>query len=72
MATLHAVKGAGEYTTMFWIGQATAYILPMVLVLLSISSRSESLLKLAAILAIVGLWIVKHVWLVIPQLLNLS
>ncbi|WP_345979240.1 NrfD/PsrC family molybdoenzyme membrane anchor subunit [Sulfurimonas sp. HSL3-2] len=72
IVTLQAVKGAGEYTTMFWIGQATAYILPMVLVLLSISSRSESLLKLAAILAIAGLWIVKHVWLVIPQLLNLS
>ncbi|MBU0631582.1 polysulfide reductase NrfD [bacterium] len=72
IVTLQAVKGAGAYTTMFWIGQATAYILPMVLVLLSISSRSESLLKLAAILAIAGLWIVKHVWLVIPQLLNLS
>ncbi len=72
IVTLQAVKGAGQYTTMFWIGQAMAFILPMVLVLLSISSRSESLLKLAAILAIVGLWIVKHVWLVIPQLLNLS
>ncbi|WP_345992063.1 NrfD/PsrC family molybdoenzyme membrane anchor subunit [Sulfurimonas sp. HSL-1716] len=72
IVTLQAVKGAGQYTTMFWIGQAAAFILPMVLVLLSISSRSESLLKLASILAIAGLWIVKYVWLVIPQLLNLS
>lgn len=72
IATLQAVKGAGQYTTMFWIGQAMAFIIPAVLVLLGISSKSESLLKLAAILAIVGLWIVKHVWLVIPQLLNLS
>ena len=72
MATLQAVKGAGQYTTMFWLGQLMAFVLPMVLVLLSISSKSESLLKLAAILAIAGLWIVKHVWLIIPQLLNLS
>ena len=72
MVTLQAVKGAGQYTTMFWIGQLMAFIIPMVLVLLSISSKSESLLKLAAVLAIVGLWIVKHVWLIIPQLLNLS
>ena len=72
IVTLQAVKGAGAYTTMFWVGQVTAYILPMVLVLLAISSRSESLLKLAAILAIVGLWVVKYVWLIIPQLLNLS
>lgn len=72
IATLQAVKGAGQYTTMFWIGQLMAFIVPMVLVLLSVSSKSESLLKLAAVLAIVGLWIVKHVWLIIPQLLNLS
>ena len=72
MVTLQAVKGAGQYTTMFWIGQLMAFIVPMVLVLLSISSKSESLLKLAAVLAIIGLWIVKHVWLIIPQLLNLS
>ncbi len=66
------VKGNGEYATMFWIGQWVAYILPMVLVALSRTSGSASILKLAAILAIVGLWIVKHVWLVIPQLLPLS
>lgn len=72
MATLQAVKGHGEYTTMFWIGQTMAFIAPMVLVWLSVANKSTSLLRLAAILAIAGLWIVKHVWLVIPQLLNLS
>ena len=30
------------------------------------------LLKLAAVLAIVGLYMAKHVWLIIPQLLSLS
>ncbi len=71
-AILHYVKGDGEYATMFWIGQWVAYILPMILVALSRVSNSSSLLNLAAILAIVGLWVVKHVWLVIPQLLPMS
>jgi len=69
---LNYVKGDGEYATMFWIGQWVAYILPMGLIALSRVSNSTSILKLAAILAIVGLWVVKHVWLVIPQLLPLS
>ena len=71
-AILAYVKGNGEYSTMFWIGQWVAYILPMLLVALYRVSRSSALLSLASILAIVGLWVVKHVWLVIPQLLPLS
>jgi Ni/Fe-hydrogenase subunit HybB-like protein len=71
-AILHYVKGDGEYATMFWVGQWMAYILPMILIALYRVSRSSSILNLAAILAIAGLWIVKHVWLVIPQLLPLS
>ena len=71
-AILAYVKGDGEYATMFWIGQWVAYILPMILVALYRVSKSNSILTLAAILAIAGLWVVKHVWLVIPQLLPLS
>jgi Ni/Fe-hydrogenase subunit HybB-like protein len=71
-AVLEYVKGDGKYATMFWIGQWVAYILPMLLVVLSRVSKSSSILSLAAILAIAGLWVVKHVWLVIPQLLPLS
>lgn len=71
-AILQYVKGDGEYATMFWIGQWVAYILPMLLVAFSRVSKSNSILSLAAILAIVGLWVVKHVWLVIPQLLPMS
>jgi len=71
-AVLEYVKGHGEYTTMFWVGQALAFIIPFVLVVLSVTNRSAGLLKVAALSAIVGLWIVKHVWLVIPQLLPMS
>ena len=71
-AVMEFIKGDGPYTVMFWLGQWMTYILPMLLILLSRSSKSESILKLAAILALVGLAIVKHVWLIIPQLLPMS
>jgi len=71
-AVLHYIKGDGEYATMFWVGQWVAYILPMLLIALYKTSKNISILNLAALLAIVGLWVVKHVWLVIPQLLPLS
>jgi len=70
--TLEYIKGDGPYTVMFWLGQWMTYILPMVLIVLSRSSKSEAILKLAAILALVGLFMVKHVWLMIPQLLPMS
>jgi len=70
-ATLAFVKG-GEYTAMFWIGQVMAFLVPMALVCLSLKNKSYYLLKIAAVSALVGLWVSKHVWLVIPQLLNMS
>jgi len=70
--TLEYIKGDGPYTVMFWLGQWITYLLPMLLIILSRSSKSESILKLAAILALVGLFMVKHVWLIIPQLLPMS
>jgi len=69
---LEYIKGDGPYTVMFWLGQWIAYLLPMLLIVLSRASKSENLLKLAAILALAGLWLVKHVWLIIPQLLPMS
>jgi Ni/Fe-hydrogenase subunit HybB-like protein len=71
-ATLEFIKGDGEYTTMFWIGQVFAFIVPMVLVTLSVTNKSTSLLALASVSALAGLWVSKHVWLVIPQLLSMS
>jgi len=71
-ATLEFIKGHGEYTTMFWIGQVFAFIVPMVLVTLSVQNKSTGLLTLASVSALAGLWVTKHVWLVIPQLLSMS
>lgn len=71
-AVLEYIKGDGPYTVMFWLGQWVAYLIPMGLILLARTNNSASILKLAAILAIAGLWVVKHVWLMIPQLLPMS
>ncbi len=71
-ATLEFIKGHGEMTTWFWIGQVFAFIVPMVLVTLSVQNKSTGLLTLASVSAIAGLWVVKWVWLVIPQLLSMS
>ncbi|MCX6053226.1 MAG: polysulfide reductase NrfD [Campylobacterales bacterium] len=71
-AVLEYIKGDGPYTVMFWLGQWMTYLLPMLLIVLSRASKSENILKLAAILALAGLWLVKHVWLIIPQLLPMS
>jgi len=71
-AVLEYIKGDGPYTVMFWLGQWIAYLLPMLFIALSRTSQSENLLKLAAIFALAGLWLVKHVWLIIPKLLPMS
>lgn len=71
-ATLEFIKGDAEYVTMFWVGQAVAFVAPFILVLLSVTNRWAGLLNLAAVSALAGLWVSKHVWLVIPQLLNMS
>ena len=71
-AILQYVKDHGPYHVMFWAGQWIAFIIPMILVYFSLKSRSASLLYLASVSAIVGLYITKHVWLIIPQLLPLS
>jgi formate-dependent nitrite reductase membrane component NrfD len=71
-AIIANVKEGGAYHSMFWAGQFIAYIVPMIFVYISLKTNSSALLGLAGVLAIVGLFIAKHVWLIIPQLLALS
>ena len=71
-ATIAYVKEGGVYHNLFWIGQTLAFIIPMVLSFISLKTRSSALMMLASVLAIVGLFVAKHVWLIIPQLLPLS
>ena len=70
-ATLAAIREGGDWHFMFWLGQIIGYIAPIVLSILALKG-STGLLKIAAICALIGLFIAKHVWLIIPQLLSLS
>ena len=71
-ATLAYVQAGGDYHTLFWLGQVVGYILPFFIAIGAVKSGNGSVLKLAAILALIGLFIAKHVWLIIPQILPLS
>jgi Ni/Fe-hydrogenase subunit HybB-like protein len=70
-ATMAYVHSGGKYNFMFWVGQL-ALVATFVLAFMATRSGSTGLLKMAAILSLIGLYIAKHVWLVIPQLLSLS
>lgn len=70
-ATMAYVHSGGEYNFMFWLGQISIFA-AFALAFMSTRNSSSSMLKLAAIISIVGLYIAKHVWLIIPQLLPLS
>ncbi len=71
-ATMAFVHAGGEWNTMFWAGQIIGYMIPIVLTTMAIRNGSAGLLKIAAVCALIGLFIAKHVWLIIPQLLSLS
>lgn len=69
---LAAIKEGGDYSGLFWLGQSLAYIIPFILVFFSMKLNTSSLYYLASVLALVGLWMTKHVWLIIPQLIPMS
>jgi formate-dependent nitrite reductase membrane component NrfD len=71
-AILAFVHFGGSYNIEFWTGMILGFIIPFILGMVYMKSENIKLLKIAAILALVGLFFVKDVWLKIPQLLPLS
>ncbi|SFV53249.1 Fe-S-cluster-containing hydrogenase components 1 [hydrothermal vent metagenome] len=71
-ATLAYVHAGGAYNTEFWFGMALGFIIPFFIALGNMKSDNKTLLKFAALLALIGLYMAKDVWLKIPQMLNLS
>jgi formate-dependent nitrite reductase membrane component NrfD len=71
-ATLAYVHSGGEYNAEFWFGMVLGFIIPFFLAVSNMKSDNKTLLRFAAILALVGLYLVKDVWLKIPQMLPLS
>ncbi len=71
-ATLAYVHAGGEYNIEFWFGMVLGFIIPFFIAMGNMKSDNKTLLRFAAILALVGLYMAKDVWLKIPQMLPLS
>ncbi len=71
-ATLAYVHVGGAYNVEFWFGMFLGFIIPFFLAVSNMKSENKTLLRFAAILALVGLYLAKDVWLKIPQMLPLS
>jgi len=71
-ATLEYVHSGGAYNVQFWLAMAMGFIVPFFLAVSAMKSDNKTLLRFAAILALIGLYLAKDVWLKIPQMLPLS
>jgi len=71
-ATLAYVHSGGSYNAEFWFAMVLGFIIPFFLAVSNMKSDNKTLLRFAAILALIGLYMAKDVWLKIPQMLNLS
>ena len=71
-ATLAYVHSGGVYNSEFWFAMVLGFVIPFFLALGNRKSDNKTLLRFAAVLALVGLYMAKDVWLKIPQMLNLS
>ena len=66
------VLAFGEVAPFFWGGMFLTFIIPMVLVGIANENKKYQYAFLGALSAIVGLWLIKHAWLIAPQTLPLS
>jgi len=71
-ATLAYVHAGGAYNIQFWLGMSLGFIAPFFLAMSAMKDDNKTLLRFAALLALIGLALAKDVWLKIPQLLPLS
>ncbi|MEF3192383.1 MAG: polysulfide reductase NrfD [Campylobacterales bacterium] len=63
---------SGGMGLFFAAGLLLAFVIPMVTIALGIKNNNTSKFRLAALSALVGLWMVKHAWLIAPQMIPLS
>lgn len=62
----------GSLGALFFSGLALGFVVPAALAFLGLKRRSAALFPLAALSSLLGLWLVKHAWLIAPQLIPLS
>jgi len=63
---------SGELGTLFFAGLTLAFVLPGIFSLVGVRANQPLALKLGAVSSLAGLWMVKHAWLIAPQLIPLS
>jgi len=63
---------SGELSTIFWTGLVVGFGLPIVAVLAGGKKPNHGLMAGAGLAGLAGLWLVKHAWLIAPQLVPLS
>jgi protein NrfD len=68
---MHTLTG-GRIGVLFGAGLLLAFVIPMGLAYLGVRRDQPRLLFAASALSLVGLWLVKHAWLIAPQLIPLS
>lgn len=71
-ATMAYIHLGGSYSIQFWIAMIVGFVAPFFLSIGAYKEESKSLARVAAILALIGLYLAKDVWLKIPQMLPLS
>jgi protein NrfD len=63
---------SGQLRLLFMAGLGLGFVVPAVLAFTELKRQSTALLPLAAASGLIGLWMVKHAWLIAPQLIPLS
>ncbi len=63
---------SGELASIFLPGLAVGFAVPIIAVLVGGRRPNQGLMAGAAIASLLGLWLVKHAWLLAPQLVPLS
>ena len=71
-ATLEFVHKGGAYNVEFWSAMVLGYIIPFFIAIGNLKEENRTLIKFAALTALIGLYLAKDVWLKIPQMLSLS
>jgi len=66
------VLAFGEVAPFFWLGIVFTFVIPMTLIGIANEYRKYRYTWIASISALVGLWLIKHAWLIAPQTLPLS
>lgn len=62
----------GSLRTLFLSGLGFGFVVPVLIIFFGIKREAPIVFPVAALSSLVGLWLVKHAWLIAPQLIPLS